>query len=135
MLALPELQRAFAAAILADETATLSPLVRADGIAPERRIQVYRNNSLITLAEALKATFPVVCRLVDERFFDYAARAFIRAHPPRQPRLADYGEEFADFLAGFEPARSLPYLPDVARLEWAINLAYHAADREALRQA
>ena len=60
MLALPELQRAFAAAILADETEQLGRIVQAGGIAPERRIQVYRNNSLITLGEALKATFPVV---------------------------------------------------------------------------
>jgi hypothetical protein len=133
MLALPELQRAFAAAILADQPAPLAGIVQAGGIAPERRIQVYRNNSLITLGEALKATFPVICRLVDERFFDYAARAFILAHPPRQPRLADYGDGFADFLAGFEPAQTLPYLPDVARLEWAINAAYHADHREPLR--
>lgn len=135
MLALPELQRAFAAAILDEEATPLTAIVKAGGIAPERRIQVYRNNSLITLGEALRATFPVVCRLVEERFFDYAARSFIRAHPPRQPRLAEYGDQFADFLGGFAPARSLPYLADVARLEWAINAAYHAPDREPLQPA
>jgi hypothetical protein len=32
------------------------------------------------------------------------------------------------FLDGFEPARSLPYLPDMARLEIARSQAYHAAD-------
>jgi hypothetical protein len=135
MLALPELQRAFAAAILTEEATPLAAIVKAGGIAAERRIQVYRNNSLITLGEALKATFPVVCRLVDERFFDYAARTFIQAHPPRQPRLAEYGDQFADFLAGFAPAQPLPYLADVARLEWAINAAYHAPDREPLQPA
>jgi len=127
MLALPELQRAFAAAILTEEATPLAGIVKANGIAAERRIQVYRNNSLITLGEALKATFPVVCRLVDERFFDYAARSFIRAHPPRQPRLAEYGDGFADFIGGFAPAQSLPYLADVARLEWAINVALSRA--------
>ena len=135
MLALPELQRAFAAAILEDRPEGIRDVVQARGIAPERRIQIYRNNSLITLGEALKATFPVVCRLVDERFFDYAARAFILAHPPRQPRLADYGGDFAGFLAGFAPAQSLPYLPDVARLEWAITVAYHAPDPSPLEPA
>src|SRR5208337_3711682 len=29
-------------------------------------------------------------------------------------------------LSGFPPAASLDYLPDVARLEWAINRALHA---------
>jgi hypothetical protein len=128
MPALHELQAAFAAAILRDEASPLAESVRADGIAAERRIQVYRNNSLITLTAALQATFPVVCRLVDERFFAFAAQAFIRAAPPRAPRLAEYGAGFADFLAGFAPAAGLPYLPDVARLEWLIARAFHAAD-------
>ena len=64
MPALHELQAAFAAAILGDEAGPLAAAVRADGIAAERRIQVYRNNSLITLTAALQATFPVVCRLL-----------------------------------------------------------------------
>jgi hypothetical protein len=39
-----------------------------------------------------------------------------------------YGDRFAAFLEAFEPARSLPYLPDIARLEMARGEAYHAAD-------
>ena len=135
MPGLHELQAAFAAAILGGEDAPLAAAVRADGIAAERRIQVYRNNSLITLTAALQATFPVVCRLVDERFFGFAAQAFIRAAPPRAPRLAEYGAGFPDFLAGFAPAAALPYLPDVARLEWAIARAFHAADAPPLDPA
>lgn len=135
MPALHELQAAFAAAILGEEAGALAAAVRADGIAAERRIQVYRNNSLITLTAALQATFPVVCRLVDERFFGFAAQAFIRASPPRAPRLAEYGAGFADFLAGFAPAAALPYLPDVARLEWAVARAFHAADAPPLDPA
>jgi hypothetical protein len=44
--------------------------------------------------------------------------------------LAEYGAGFADFLAAAPNAPA--YLPDVARLEWALNLAYHAEDRPAL---
>jgi hypothetical protein len=135
MPALHELQAAFAAAILEGEAAPLAAAVRADGLAPARRIQLYRNNSLITLSAALQATFPVVCRLVDERFFAFAAQAFIRAAPPRAPRLAEYGAGFAEFLAGFAPASGLPYLPDVARLEWAVARAFHAPDAPPLDPA
>ncbi len=56
------------------------------------------------------------------------ARQFVMQHPPRSPLLAQYGEEFADFIAAFEPAREVPYLPDVARLEAARTRAYHAED-------
>ena len=48
--------------------------------------------------------------------------------PPHSPLLATYGDEFADFIAAFEPARELGYLADVARLEAARTRAYHAAD-------
>jgi hypothetical protein len=134
MMKLRELQAAFRADILRDGTGA-APLVLGDGLAPEARLRIYRNNSLITLTEALKATFPVVCRLVDERFFAYAADAFIRAHPPRAPCLAEYGGDFAAFLEGFPAASSLAYLPDVARLEWALNEAYHALDSPPLDPA
>jgi len=132
---LRNLQDALAASVLRGADAPLAALVRADGIAFEGRLQVYRNNTFSSLTAALKDSFPVVCELVDERFFGYAAREYIRAHPPRAPRLAEYGGDFAEFLAGFEPVRHLAYLPDVARLEWAVNAAYHAADAPTLDPA
>src|SRR5581483_1815255 len=52
---------------------------------------------------------------------------------PAGPCLFEYGETFPEFLAGFEPCRALVYLPDVARLEWALNRAYHAPDAGPLR--
>src|SRR5215471_6617276 len=121
MLPLRDLQDAMTVSVLRSADAPLAALVRADGIAFDGRLKVYRNNTFSSLTAALKDSFPVVCQLVDERFFGYAAQEYIRTHPPRAPRLAEYGEDFADFLAGFEPARRLPYLSDVARLEWAIN--------------
>jgi hypothetical protein len=65
---------------------------------------------------------------VDERFFLYAADEFIRAFPPRQACLFAYGEGFPDFVAAFPPCGHLPYLADVARLEWLMQRAAHAAD-------
>jgi hypothetical protein len=135
MLPLRELQGAVAASILGDTREELRGVVREDGIAFDRRLQVYRNNSFLSLTDVLKATFPVACRLVDEQFFHYAADAFIRSSPPRAPCLSEYGGEFADFLAGFAPAQRLVYLPDVARLEWAINEAYFTADAAPLEPA
>jgi hypothetical protein len=83
----------------------------------------------------LRTTFPVVCKLVDERFFAFAAHAYIQAQPPAAPCLAEYGATFADFLAGFEPCRGLPYVADVARLEWALNLAQIAPHAPRLDRA
>ena len=131
MPSLPELQRAFAAAVYADD-ATVTAHVRHDRFPAARHLQVYRNNVFESLVGALKAVYPVVERLVGAGFFAYAADGYIRRHPPASGNLHDFGGDFAGFLAGFEPARALAYLPDVARLEWAWHRAFHAADHAPL---
>lgn len=111
------------------QRAFVDTLLRSDP-SPDRRIGVHRNNVHASLVATLGARFPVVRRLVGEDFFEAAAVLFIRRHPPSSPVLAEYGAGFATFLAGFAPAASLPYLPDVAQLEWVCATAYHAADGE-----
>lgn len=125
---LSAVQDAFRAEMLGQTREVLDALIATDGLQPAQRLQIYRNHYAVTLIDALAATFPVVCRLVGENFFAMAARRFIRTAPPSNPCLHEYGEGFASFLDGMAEAASLPYLGDVARLEWAINAAYHAAD-------
>ena len=64
--------------------------------------------------------------VVGADFFRGLARAFVGQSPPDQPVLAEYGAGFPAFIAGHDAARDLPYLADVARLDWALNLAFHA---------
>lgn len=106
----------------------VTPEGLGEAVGLEQRFAVYRNNVQHGLARALAQRFPVVERLVGAEFFAAMARVFAAAHPPATPVLLDWGEGFADFLAGFAPVRHLAYLPDVARLEWVRGLAYHAAD-------
>ena len=95
-----------------------------------QRFAVYRNNVAHSLREALARRFPVVQQLVGAGFFAAMAGEFIAAHPPRQPVLQEWGGDFAAFLTDFPPVATLPYLADVARIEWARGLAYNAADRD-----
>ena len=129
MSSLRELQAQFRRALLAGEPAEIVHALRADGLPPETRLDIYRNSVFASLTTVLMDSFPVVCRLVDERFFRFAADAFIRAHPPERPCLSAYGDRFPDFLADFSPCRDLAYLPDVARLEWLMNRAAHAPEQ------
>jgi hypothetical protein len=107
-----------------DEPQLLETIV-GDGLLPEARLQIYRHHILTSLTDVLQTTFPVICRLVDERFFRYAADAYIRQHPPTAPCLFEYGAHFPAFLAAFPPCLHLAYLADVARLEWALHVAWH----------
>jgi len=129
---LAEVQAEFAAALRDPAAATPDGIVGPDHEPAPRRFAVYRNNVIVGLVKALKGSFPAVERIVGEDFFQAMARAYVRAEPPRSPLLIDYGVTFADFIAGFEPAASLPYLPDVAWIERAWREAYHAADAEPL---
>src|SRR6266446_1624543 len=128
MRSLRDLEAEMASALLGDPSERLVGVIAGDGLAPDARLAIYRHHVFTTLTAALQAVYPVVCRLVHERFFAFAAHEFVRHHPPAGPCLFEYGRQFPAFLAGFPPCRALGYLPDVARLEWALNAALHAAD-------
>jgi hypothetical protein len=99
----------------------------AEGACDER-LAVYRRNLRANYRNALRATYPVVAALVGEVFFDAAVDAFVAADPPKAGDLNVYGGSFAGFLDAYAPAASLAYLPDVARLEWALDEAGRAVD-------
>jgi len=128
MLSLPELQRAFARGVLDDDVTGIASQVQSGAFPPARYLQIYRNNVFANLTQALTDVFPVVARLVGGGFMAYTSDAYIREHPPRSGDVHEFGDAFADFLRAFEPASGHPYLPDVARLEWAYHCAFHAAD-------
>lgn len=93
---------------------------------------VYRNTVMSGCIDALEANFPSVVRLVGSEWFRAAAAAYVRAQTPQDGRMLIYGEGFADFLSGFEPARDLAYLCDVARLDRFWIEAHAAADAGAV---
>jgi hypothetical protein len=122
----------FAGALLAREPQARPPGL--DGVAA-RRFAVHRNNTHRALGEALAAAYPCVRRLVGAAFFSATAREYFAHRPQRDASLVLCGAGFADFLAQFAPAASLPYLADVARLERAWLEACHAPDAAALDPA
>lgn len=123
--ALRDLQAAFAAHLVEGGPADLLAEVVSDTIPAAARLRVYRHHVFASLGAALAANFPTVQAVVGADFFRGLARAFIGQSLPSQPVLAEYGAAFAGFIANNGPA-DLPYLADVARLDWALNLAFHA---------
>ena len=133
--AAPSDEAGFAASLLAPALPCPPGLRAWNGSDPGQRLAVYRNNVTSSLIDALAAGFPVTQELVGEAFFRAMAAEFVRRQPPRSRVLACYGQRLPDFIADFEPARSVPYLADLARLEFARIQAYHAADGDALSPA
>ena len=123
------MQSEFSKALLEPSQPTPQGVIRPDGKPAGKRFDVYRNNVVVSLIGALGDGYPAVRKTVGEKFFDAVASVYVRSHPPKTPLMIFYGDSFADFLDRFEPAQQIPYLADVARLEWARRRAYHARGR------
>ena len=108
--------------------AALTNYLKNDDIPLAERIAVYRNNVVGSLESVMEQTFPMIKALVGDDFLRGMAREFIRVHPPETGNLNLYGRGFDAFIADFKPAQSLPYLPDMAAFEIAVNEAYYAPD-------
>ena len=93
-----------------------------------RGMSVYRGNVYGNWSRALAAAYPIVRKIVGTEFFDGVAHEFAHARPSQNADLNDYGARLPEFLATFRHTQDLPYLPDVARMEWLAHRAYYAAD-------
>lgn len=132
MAELLALQRRFAGALLdADAAGQPETWLCGDAQLIEQRLAIYRGNVLAATTKALGAAYPVIRQVVGATFFDGLAHAYQRQVPSASGDLAEHGAGFADFVAEFPHTASLPYLPDLARLEWAVHVAYGASDAPA----
>ncbi len=135
MLTLPELQAAFADGLAGRGHDRLLDLIAGDSISAAARLRIHRHHVRHSLVAALAATFPTVKSLVGDAFFDTMGSAFVMDNPPEAPVLAEYGARFPAFVESFKPAGKLPYLADTARLDWALNRAFHAVRGPCLEAA
>ena len=122
------MQPGFTSALLDPSAAVPEGLIQPGGAPAAKRFNVYRNNVVTSLIEALAAGFPTVRALVGEAFFDGLAGVFERQHPPTSPIMTQYGAALPGFLERFPPAQQLPYLADVAWLELLTRESLHARD-------
>lgn len=121
---LPEMQKEFLDHVFDRGGAITSVVAEAGAFSAEQRLSVYRNNTWLTLCDALLQAFPAVTKLVDERFMRYAAHEFIKAHVPVSGDMNEYGSDFPSFLKTFPAMQGHPYVTDVAALEWARQESY-----------
>ena len=130
---LERVQADFAAALAESSAASaLMPALVRDDARVADRLALYRGNVSAAWQKALANAYPVVRALVGDEFFGGLARAYGRAHPSTSGDLNRFGARFGEFIDAFEHTRALPYLGDVAALEWIVHVAHYAADPVAL---
>ena len=127
MSALRELQTNFADAVFTEDCTLLAHCAGNPGRVAQG-IAAYRRSILSNLATAVQATYPVLESIVGRAFLAAACQRYAQSYPSSSGDLNDYGGHFDEFLAADANAASLPYLPDIARLEWLIQQVYGATD-------
>ena len=133
-LPLERLQAKFAAALIdaAAEAGAIADFSAAEGPVRER-LALYRGNVHAAWEKALANAYPVVRALVGEEFFSALARAYGRAYPSSSGDLNRFGAMLGTYVHDFPHTRSLPYLSDVAALEWCVHEAHYARDSTGIR--
>lgn len=96
---------------------------------PEQRLGIYQHGVHAVLTAHLQAVYPVCQQLLGEAFFVQTCEQFLTQQPPTTAFLADYGGELAVFLAQQSALLSLPWVAEVARVEWARHCAWHSAQQ------
>ncbi|MBU6491621.1 MAG: putative DNA-binding domain-containing protein [Burkholderiales bacterium] len=130
-----EMQLSFLAALYDSGQSGPTDRLADSCLEPAARLRIYRHNSEQIHLEALRTTFPAVRALVGDAFFDQTAARYRGANPSRSGNLQAFGEHFAEFLAAQADQHRLPYLSDVAQLEWRRQNAALAGDAQALSLA
>lgn len=125
-------QAVFAAALGDPDRPAPPTIARRSGQAGAKRFDIYRNNVVMASIGALADSFPAVEALVGDAFFRAMARVFAAERPPHSAVFSEYGQGFPAFIEGFAPAVGVPYLADIAWLDWARLQAYHAPEAPVL---
>lgn len=115
MASLRELQHQFAAALR-------DPGVGC-AVRPAVNLDVYRHNVAHQFNNALGLSYPVIRRRVGDDYFRQLAHHYRERCPSRSGDLQWVGREFPAFLAAHLEGSDYAWLADLARLEWARELA------------
>jgi hypothetical protein len=84
-------------------------------------LEVHRGTVLGALEQALALAFPTVAALLGRDEFARACIDYVRADPPREASLFDYGGGFPASLEHRPPGAAPTWLADVARFDRAIE--------------
>ena len=107
------------------ESDSLTSLLVASHFSPEQLISIYRNNFVISLRELLEQLFPVTQALVGCAYFAQTSRQFIEDCHLTEPHLNHYGGNFVTFLRGLNALEHMPFVAQMAELEWHLDRISH----------
>lgn len=101
----------------------------------EERLSVYAGGYVTRVRDALIEVYESIHQVLGERTFTEMAEAYTKEHPSRDYNLSSVGRHLSHFLEGSSWNSNLPFLADLAHLEWAIAWAFHSTEEPSLDAA
>jgi hypothetical protein len=124
---LAELQRAMAARILGGDDPALESWARVPaGVEVASRLAVYTQGYPARVTESLREAFPATAQILGEGAFASLAGRYLAQLPAELRNLNSVGAALPAFLLSDRVGGDLPFLPDLARLEWAVVTCFHS---------
>lgn len=105
------------------------------GVAGDERMDVYAEGYLARVMEALAEVFETIYHLMGRDAFIELSESYIHAHPSHSYNLNFIGEHMAAFIQKASASGKLPFLSDLARLEWNVAQAFHAVSEDVFNPA
>lgn len=131
-LTLNNLQQQFVANLKKPTADFLGCIQSSETLSSKEHLDIYHSSVFGALQNVLKDIYTVCLKLVGEEFFITMIQDYITTTYSISPDLGEYGETLPEYIAQFSPAKSLPYLADVARLEQAWHKVFNAENNKIL---
>lgn len=124
---LVELQRAVAAHVVGGEGPSVDDWIRVPaGADVAARLAVHTDGYPARVTESLREAFPATANILGESSFAALAARYLPHIPSTLRNLNHIGAGLPAFLRSDGLREDLPFLPDLAELEWAVTLCFHA---------
>lgn len=128
MSALADLQRALQARVLRNDDDPMAAVVDTQGADAAQRLRVYTHAYRARLAGVLRDDYPGLRALAGDEDFEALALAYVDATPSTHPNVRWYGAKLPTFLRERAPWSARVEFGEMAELDWALGLAFDAAD-------
>lgn len=132
MSSLTRIQDDFQAFILSGAEGVETHVVGTARVPIATRLAIYGDGYALRLIEALQSNYPALAKLLGEEDFAALGRAYVRRHDSSFTSIRYYGAALAEFLASDAEYAEIPVLAELARWEWAMTLAFDAADADTI---
>ncbi len=92
-------------------------------------LEIYHNNYIENGIRALSITYRTLFGIMDEKDFRRLASTYLLKYPKICFDWADYGEHLASYMFEIEALSEMPYLPELAEVDWCLMQIERAANK------